>query len=662
MQQTIRTIKSMVGIVLFTILGFTYSASGATLDEQGKTVIMVMMDDITLPLIVDKPVPDTTPPAEPHFTISPPSTTYEKSALVEISGEAGSTIYLNSHKIATIGSSGKSIIELDTSGENGNKTFQIVLKDRAGNTSKPLVFTIKKVDDPKYNTEYKGLTLYHKPMDHSAYKLAQLSDADFNALTAAQKRKVADTLLSTLFFAYPLHTLEEKINSGHFVSSVYNGLHEERTDKEWLESYILDDDIFRQYSQWYDPQAITILSRFYAMKELDSYFFKHWSAYILTQTVMFSPAYELESTHTPDIGNVYNRIFHFLDDDAGMRFITYVHMMSEENWRRFRSPEDNGREMLEIFQNDMEDSHVPIAAQALKNWKLNTDGDTLEVGLNDNTEPLHLFGTIIQNGDDFYRELVKTDRFAKTVSRRLVDFFFPDATESKRVQITNAIVSSHPETWQDILLQIIFSKEYLLHNKRTKSAEETFYSFAKKLHFLHRRNSFYIFKEYLDRMHQATMKYKLGKIERVPLDTFSFAYYHKFLREQILVRRSYPDKIDDYDAWGRQGWSKEFVTFDKFAYDENNLEQSLENFINYIFKATIAREATPDELALFKEHMLYEDDEGNTQFEYTFNMFATYDNPDKQATKREERKGYTAILVLDYISRLEETYTQKEVH
>jgi len=655
-----RLIKGIASIMLFVILGHTSTPLSATLDKKEKTVVIIMMDDLTIPLMVNKTAPDSIPPQQPHFAISPPSTTYEESVSAEIVGEVGSTVYINGRLSGEIDSSGKAIITLDTSGANGNKTFAIVLKDHTGNTSKTLTVTIRKIEDTKYNTEYKGLTLYHKPMDPSSYKLAQLSDADFNALNSTQKRKVANTLLSTLFFGYPLHTLEEKIADGHFISSVYNGLLEERTDKAWLESYILDDHIFRQYQ--YAPQVITILARFYAMKELDSYFLNNWIAYILTQTIMFSPAYELVSTHTPDIANVYNRIFHLLYDDAGMRYITYVHMMSEENWRRFRSPEDNGREMLEIFQDDMQDSHVPIAAQALQNWKLNTDSDTLEVGLHDNTQPLHLFSTIIVNGDDFYRELVKSAQFTNTVSRRLVDFFFPDATATQKAQITNAIVSSHPETWQDILLQIIFSKEYLLHNNRAKSAEETFYSFAKRLYFLHRRNMFYVFNDYLDRMHQASMKYKLGKLERVPLDTFSFAYYHNFIRENVLLRYSSPNKFDDYDSWSRQGWSREFVAFDKFAYDENNPEQSLVNFINYLFKATISREATPSELTLFKDHMLYIDDQGKKQLHYSFNMFVTHKDPDIQAKKREDKKQHIASLVLDYISRLEETYAQKEVH
>jgi len=56
-----------------------------------------------------------------------------------------------------------------------------------------------------------------------------------------------------------------------------------------------------------------------------------------------------------------------LNDQEGLRFITYKHMMSEDNWRRFRSPEDNGREMLEIYNLDFNDAHVPISAKALQN-------------------------------------------------------------------------------------------------------------------------------------------------------------------------------------------------------------------------------------------------------------------------------------------------------
>jgi hypothetical protein len=43
-------------------------------------------------------------------------------------------------------------------------------------------------------------------------------------------------------------------------------------------------------------------------------------------------------------------------------------------------------------------------------------------------------------------------------------------------------------------------------------------------------------------------------------------------------------------------------------------------------------------------------------------MFVTYDDTDTQHEEREARKGNIAIIVLDYISRLDLTYRQREVH
>ena len=635
----------------------TLSAASPSSDEQ---IVMIFMEDIAIPIVIPKEEPDTVAPSKPTLTLSLDNTTVEDTVYATIRGETGSFVYVNGHRGATIGNSGQIILTLDTSGSKGIKKFTIILKDTAGNSSRALVLNITKVSNPKYDIEYKGLTFYHQNILPEDYSISTLTDSKFNALKPTQKLLVANKLLSTLFFGYPQKELKEMINSGTFISTIRNGLDEDRTDKAWLESYILDEDYFSQYSRWAEPQAITILSRFYAMKHLDNYFLKNWIAYILTQTIMFSPAYELESTHTPNIGNVYNRIVTFLNEESGMRYITYVHMMSEDNWRRFRSPEDNGREMLEIFTLDMDDAHVPIAGKALQNWKLNTDSDTLEVSLNQNTEPLNLFGTVIVNGDDFYRELVKSSLFTKGVTKRLVDFFFTQTSTSKKTQITNAIVSSHPETWQDILLQIIFSEEYLLHSRRAKSAEETFYSLAKKMKFKHRKNTFYYLKDALDEMHQASMKYKLGKLKRVPLDTLSFAYYHKYMREQVLLRRSNPDKVDIYDAWSRQGWDESFTHFENFTSNSNDIEGSLDNFVHYIFQTMIYRKANNEELQFFRSHMIYEED-GEKYFHWAFDMFDTDDDPQTQVDEREERKSYIAYVVLDYISRLDVTYYFSEV-
>jgi len=511
--------------------------------------------------------------------------------------------------------------------------------------------------------QYRGLVFYKQNMLSSNYKLKQLNDTSFNRLSETKKLQVADKLLSTFFFSYPLKTLKSKIETGSFIENLQESLSEDKTDKEELENYIIDKDIFQQVA--YNEQvAVDILTRFYAMKKLDRYFINNWIAYILTQTIMFSPAYELESTHTPNIARVYNRIVRMLEVNSGMRYITYVHMMSEDNWRRFRSPEDNGREMLEIFTLDMDDSHIPLAGKALQNWKLDRDNDTLVVDLNENRTPIKLFNTTIYNGDDFYREMVKSNSFSKGVTTRLVNFFFPNKSESKQRSIINSIVNSKPETWQDILFQIVFSEEYLLNSSRAKSAEELFFSLSKKIDFKHRKGTFHDFKRALEHMHQASMKYKLGKLKRVPLDTLSFANYHKYIREQMLLRYSNPLKNKDYNAWDRQGWNREFLSNDNFDFDEYKGIQSLESLINYLFQATISRNAKNNEMNLFKSHMLRnKSDENSTKIlENQFNLITRRDDLVDEKKQREYRKINIAVIVLDYISRLSETYTLKEVN
>jgi hypothetical protein len=374
------------------------------------------------------------------------------------------------------------LITLDTSGNDGIKTFTLSLEDSIGNTSPTLYFSINKVSDPKFLIEYKGLPFYEEDKEIEDYTLKPLSDSDFNSFRTDKQELIANKLLSTLFFNYPHKVLKEKMSTGTFISDLVLGLTEERMDIGSLETKILDNDIFSQY-EYREQEAVNILTRFYAMKELDLYYFNNWMAYILTQTIMFSPAYELESSHSPNIARVYNRLVSMMGEEHSIRYINYIHMMSDDNWRRFRSPEDNGREMLEIFTYDTDDAHVPIAGKALQNWKLDSDNDTLVVSLNHNREPLKLFDTIIYSGEDFYRELSKSDVFMRGVIQRLVSFFFTTQGKRKQEKISQAIYNSHPQTWKDIILQIILSEEYLINTKRAKSIEELFFSTAKKMDF-----------------------------------------------------------------------------------------------------------------------------------------------------------------------------------
>jgi len=495
--------------------------------------------------------------------------------------------------------------------------------------------------------EYEDLCYYQNNMDIDSYKLDRLTDDEFNKLSKENRYIVANKILTTLFYGYPKNILEEKIESGDFISSLVRDLNSYKNNIYAVEEYIRDKNYFYQDSL---KEVNRILSRFFAMEKLDRYFFNNWISYILTQTIMFTPAYELETTHSPNITTVYSRIVKLLEESATMQFITYEHMTSSENWRRFRSPEDNGREMLEIFTLDFNDSDVPIAGKALQNWKLDRDNDTLVIDLNENRDPLTLFSTTIYNGYDFYLELVKSSEFTYGATSRLVDFFFLDMDGVKKDKITQKIIGSNPATWQDILLQIILSKEYLLNSTREKSAEELYYSLLRKMSYKHKKSSFNTLRYYLEDMHQASLKYKLGKLDRVPLDTLSFANYHKFIREHVVMRRLNPEKKDNYDDWDSYGWRDEFINRDFFDLDEENHEKTLESFLNYIFTVMIYRLPQKRELEFFKSHMLQTKD-GKLQFLNRFNPFV--DN---------SRDRNITILVLDYISRLEELYRFKGVN
>ena len=508
-------------------------------------------------------------------------------------------------------------------------------------------------NDPKYDIRYKGLYYYQPEMPHTQYVLEQFSDSEFNRLALTDRRKVADKLLATLFFGYPPQALQQKITSGNFLCSLRQGLFKETNNMILVEEEIRNDEYY-YHSTWTPNELYNIFARFYAMEHLDKHFLHNWISYILTQTIMFSPAYELDSSHYPNIASVYNWLVLDMNDDIGMRYSTFMHMASSDNWRRFRSPEDNGREMLEIYTFDFSDPNVPKAATTLQNWYLDDDNDTLVIGLNQNTIPQSLFGTTVTTGFDFYRELVKSEGFVSGSVRRLVDFFFTEHDENNKTQITDQIIASNPETWQDILLQIIFSKEFLLHTSRAKSAEELFYSLVRKLEYKHNKTGFHYFHYALIDMNQASMKYKLGKLERTPLDTLSFAHYHQYIRETIL-RKNVDCSIDyenNYNDWGAFGWRPQLLGNDRFSYLEDNPEATLTSFVSYLFELLIQRLPTDQELEMFKNRMLNEERDNYKEWKYQLYGFDGC---------RYYGREYAARDVMDYISRLSELYTFQEV-
>ena len=496
-----------------------------------------------------------------------------------------------------------------------------------------------------------GIYIHADPLNYRQYTLIPLTQADFDRLSETQKYQVALKLYGSLFYGTTYANLTRSIHSGAFVAQTRALFDRPNTEEEMaaLETTV------NAYRGEYDSGTIApLLARLYHMKPGTAYL-NRWAAYVLSQTILFSPAYELDSVYTVDSVTVYSSLVRAFDEGQSLPWVTFTHMMTNENWRRFRSPEDNGREMLEIYNMDFNDAHVPLAATALKNWHLDRRSQTLLVTLDANRQPIsNLFpGKTIKNGIDFYAAIVSNPHFIQTVATRLVEIYFPSFSTAQKKQTVDTLVSSHPQTWAGLLKQIVYSKAYLLDAAKPKSFEEAFYPIAKSLHWHPHHNSFRDIYTNLNRMHQATMRYKLGRKSEVPLDTQSFAWFHKTLRENVMIRYESPDHTD-FDDWGG-GWPlmELFRDLGSTLESEDATEDARVAYIaDTLFHTTIGRAPNSTELRFFQD--LIDADKYN---EHTFHNFpwwnlGTNDDHDDDLKER----GYLASVILDYLSRLSNTY------
>jgi hypothetical protein len=554
--------------------------------------------------------------------------------------------------------------------EVGEHTYRLTVVDNGGLSSSKVVNV--EVRDSKYRITDNDLSVFVANKSYDDYLLKQMDDTSFNELSENEKYLVADKLLSSMFFAFPYGELKRRVESGTFISDIQEELLLSQNSMDEVEDRVHDTE---RYYQDENRAEILILTRFFEMPKLDKHFYNHWVSYILTQTILFSPAVELDTVASVDTYGIYNRLYNLQESEVGMRYATFLHMQSLENWRRFRSPEDNGREMLEIYALDTNDTHVPLVAQALQNWHLSRNEDTLVVGLNKNSETLSIMDDMtFQSGLEFYASLANSKAFTKGVVTRLVDFMFTATTVSKKDEIIETIVASQPETWSDILKQILFSEEYLLHTSRAKSIEESTLSLMKKFSY---NSYFYTFsglQSDMINMGQASMRYKLGKLTRVPMDDISFATYQTYLRDNIFRRWSRdaefsydPNFIDEthnsdyfmetYKSWFRAGISSEkFMSADNYVVSDDVVETQ-RNYIEYLFNAVLNRSAQSDEMEMFLNHINGDD---RPQW-YSNYLNYTNEDLDYQTFIRYLGRYYIQSIVFEYMLRLDELYFYKEV-
>ncbi|MDH5229863.1 MAG: hypothetical protein OEY38_07390 [Gammaproteobacteria bacterium] len=383
--------------------------------------------------------------------------------------------------------------------------------------------------------------------------------------------------------------------------------------------------------------------------------FDAWIAYRLANTILFSPAEEIDSTDSRDVDFVYSRLRTGLAQNKTISEIIYAHELSESNWRRFRSPEDNTREMIEIYLGLFDrDADVPKASVACKNWSLSDANDSVQGryrlvidDLNANTEPQQVLGQYVTTCEEFYALIANHPLVVPRMTNFIVDQFFPDYPVEKRAAIVDSILQTNPTTFQEVFAGIIFSKEYLLNNIRMYNYEEAYFGLGDRIS-LNRYERAIESKVNDDaglslaRMGQPAFSLKLGRFKDQPANSQNFMAYFKSLRLEVfgLSNSITSTSVRDNGGNGSSNggfWSRSFV--ESVYYDLND-----EEFLDYVLMSLILRRATDEE-----KHAFLNKEDG---------LFLSIDNDrnfDSESELLNNRIAKAKVL-MEYVLRLPELY------
>jgi len=483
----------------------------------------------------------------------------------------------------------------------------------------------------------------------------QLTPEEYNQLTYDKQYKVANKLLGTVykgvsaseFFDLSAGTRQEDGRSVLKLNPEYHGFLETAAEKlgrrvntlkelEEAESRIQDPAMHLiDRSEMQRVTGTPLVEMFELPVSRDH--FERWIAYTLANTILFSPAGELETTTAFDVKRLYRRLLRDLEANASIAQVVFNHENSLENWRRFRSPEDNTREMIEIYMGLFDrDGDVPKASKACQNrylapqnasepYALETDGPL-------NREPQLIFegvvgtpgGIWVTSCEDFNEAVANHPLVVPRMVTVLVDRFFPSDSATKRASISQSIIESGPDTFQEIFAAILFSREYLMNGVRPLSYEEVMLNLAGRLQGQPGRDYFESItalngsNKTLVSMGQPAMQLKLGRWKDQPLDTLSFAFFHKSVREDIMLG---------------SGSSRAIRRATSLIDDAAELSAS--DYLDYLFLSVVDRFPTTEEQAVFLN--------------------------DVDGVLLGQNRANQAIIVFDYLSRLSQTYMHSRV-
>lgn len=494
-----------------------------------------------------------------------------------------------------------------------------------------------------------------------------LTDEAYNALSPLKQYQVANKLLGSMFKGLPAAEFFDVSTMGgaeqnlvalpdtrDFISKTRQALTQVITNRDEIFTLIVGSPATEtspatpgKYNFRGGREEIEIPLAYLYELPLSDEFYARWMAYKLTNTILFSPAEEIDSAFVDDVGTVFEELSSAILANAPIRSVIFNHVKSQTNWRRFRSSEDNTRATIEIYLGLFDrDSDVPKASIACRNWLL-TDQDAGYMlkhpnALN-NSEPQLIFDSVyITTCEDFYDAVSNHPLIISRVVTVLVNHFFSsDSDPVFRRIVTNEIVRTDPTTFRDIFEAIIFSRAYLLESERISWIEESFFNAADRIYWQPYSNIFQDLNRQIFRgepaaigtsiglMFQSAFSLKYGRTESVPSDSLAMAYYQRAMRDALLVKNG-----TLASTWG---WQSNLTDVTD--------GMSLDALVKYLFLSTLSRYPTNDEIDTLISIINTAQDNMGTPLSLA------------APAERDNR----ALVILDYVSRLPELYYHKKI-
>jgi len=525
---------------------------------------------------------------------------------------------------------------------------------------------------------------------------APLSQAEFNSLPAEKQYQVASKLYGTLFrgiSAEDFFDLNAGMNnlkpkSNRFltdtkqaltrmlsndqllaVNTVIEGFDSEGNANEDDAKYSFDPDTDANENERAMQIPLARIKEYPISRDL----YVQWIAYFLSNTIMYSPAVEMESSDAVDAQNMYRFLTTNIRDGSTVRQMVRSNLPSLARWRVSRSSENHALEAYELYLGLFETEEDSVKGGiACKDFYLTDEDSGYVISTTNfpNTEPqLILDAYFITTCEDLYEVISGHPLIMPRATEALVNYLFSGRSREDRVKIINSIVSSGAESYEDIFTAMIFSKEYLLNTERPRSFEESFMPLLDSLKWdpaadptdSAGKQIFEFMASgstnpgsrgnilYLGNKGWSAMSMKIGRLPDVPLDALSFANYHKSVREELLIdTRHYDGSQLDIPGLIYKG--------DGDDADENLRDVvsqlSLTDYIHFLFLNTMQRKASADEITglitIYDGLSLLEiDTDGNQVIRPN-----TSDN----------RHNNIAQITFDYISRLPEFYYFRAVN